>query len=94
VQTSIAGKLVRRRRLRSGVYGIRRWPGQRMALSLYIYITGQYGGAAFILLYIGCVLAVGVPLMIAEFLIGRKTQLNPVGAWCRSITRPRAAAWQ
>jgi hypothetical protein len=35
VQTSIAGKLVRRRRLRSGVYGIRRWPGQRMALSLY-----------------------------------------------------------
>lgn len=60
----------------------------------YPYITGQYGGAAFILLYIGCVLAVGVPLMIAEFLIGRKTQLNPVGAWCRSITRPRAAAWQ
>ena len=92
MQTSIAGKLVRRRRLRSGVYGIRRW--QRMALSLYHDITGQYGGAAFILLYIGCVLAVGVPLMIAEFLIGRKTQFNPVGAWCRSITRPRAAAWQ
>ena len=38
------------------------------------YITGQYGGAAFILLYIGCVLAVAVPLMIAEFLIGRKSQ--------------------
>jgi len=47
----------------------------------YPYITGQYGGAAFILLYIGCVLAVGIPLMIAEFLIGRKTQLNPVGAF-------------
>ena len=40
----------------------------------YPYIMGQYGGAAFILLYIGCVLAVGVPLMIAEFLIGRKSQ--------------------
>ena len=47
----------------------------------YPYITGQYGGAAFILLYIGCVLAVGIPLMIAEILIGRKAQLNPVGAF-------------
>lgn len=47
----------------------------------YPYITGQYGGAAFIVLYIGCVLAVGIPLMIAEFLIGRKTQRNPVGAF-------------
>ncbi|HWP59585.1 MAG TPA: sodium-dependent transporter [Candidatus Acidoferrales bacterium] len=45
------------------------------------YITGQYGGAAFILLYIGCVLAVGVPVMLAEFLIGRKTQRNAVGAF-------------
>jgi len=47
----------------------------------YPYITGQYGGAAFILLYIGCVLAIGVPLLMAEFLIGRKTQRNPVGAF-------------
>jgi len=47
----------------------------------YPYITGQYGGAAFILVYIGCVLAVGIPLMVAEFLIGRKTQRNPVGAF-------------
>ena len=47
------------------------------------YITGQYGGAAFILLYIGCVLAVGVPIILAEFLIGRKTQRNPVGAFSR-----------
>jgi NSS family neurotransmitter:Na+ symporter len=45
------------------------------------YITGQYGGAAFMLVYIGCVLGVGVPIMLAEFLIGRKTQKNPVGAF-------------
>jgi NSS family neurotransmitter:Na+ symporter len=45
------------------------------------YITGQYGGAAFMLIYLGCVLAVGVPIMLAEFLIGRKTQKNPVGAF-------------
>ena len=54
----------------------------------YPYITGQYGGAAFILLYIGCVLAIGIPLMIAEFLIGRKTQRNPVGAFRK--LRPRS----
>jgi NSS family neurotransmitter:Na+ symporter len=47
----------------------------------YPYITGQYGGAAFILLYIGCVFAIGIPLLLAESLIGRKTQRNPVGAF-------------
>jgi NSS family neurotransmitter:Na+ symporter len=47
----------------------------------YPYITGEYGGAAFIVVYIGCVLAIGIPLMLAEFLIGRRTQRNPVGAF-------------
>ena len=55
----------------------------------YPYITGEYGGAAFIILYISCVLAIGIPLMLAEFLIGRKTQRNPVGAFRR--LRPRSA---
>ncbi|MFQ5849825.1 MAG: sodium-dependent transporter [Candidatus Binatia bacterium] len=45
------------------------------------YITGRYGGGAFVLVYIGCVLAVGIPIMLAEFLIGRKTQRNCVGAF-------------
>ncbi|MEX0994981.1 MAG: sodium-dependent transporter [Balneolaceae bacterium] len=39
------------------------------------------GGAAFILIYLICCIAVGFPLMIAEFSIGRKTQKNPVGAF-------------
>ncbi len=50
------------------------------------YITGIYGGGAFVIVYIGCVLAVGVPIMLAEFLIGRKTQRNAVGAF--RILRP------
>ena len=37
-------------------------------------VTGEYGGGAFILVYLGCVLAVGIPIMIAELLIGRSTQ--------------------
>ena len=52
------------------------------------YITGKYGGGAFVLVYIGCVLIVGVPIMLAEFLIGRKAQRNAVGAF-RAL-RPRS----
>ncbi len=54
----------------------------------FSYITGQYGGAAFVLVYVGCVLAVGIPIMLAEFLIGRRTQRNPIGAF-RNL-RPRS----
>jgi len=45
------------------------------------YITGIYGGGAFVLVYLGCVAIVGLPLMISELAIGRSTQLNPVGAF-------------
>src|SRR5690625_7409395 len=39
------------------------------------------GGAAFILIYLVCCLAVGFPVMVAEFTIGRYTGKNPVGAF-------------
>lgn len=45
------------------------------------YITGQYGGGAFVLVYIGCVMVVGIPILLAELLLGRKTQRNCVGAF-------------
>lgn len=45
------------------------------------YITGKNGGALFVLIYIGCVLALGVPVMLAEFALGRATARNPVGAF-------------
>lgn len=45
------------------------------------YITGDYGGGAFVLVYLGCVVIVGLPLMVAELMIGRSTQCNPVGAF-------------
>ena len=37
------------------------------------YETGNHGGAAFILIYLACVLLLGIPIMIAEFLIGRRS---------------------
>ncbi len=43
--------------------------------------TGRNGGAAFILIYIGCILLLGLPLMISEFLIGRSTQSNTARAF-------------
>ena len=36
--------------------------------------TGNHGGAAFILVYLVCVLILGIPIMIAEFLIGRRSR--------------------
>ncbi|EJX06305.1 sodium-dependent transporter [gut metagenome] len=45
------------------------------------YETGNHGGAAFILVYIGCVLILGLPIMIAEFIIGRRSRSNTAGAY-------------
>ncbi len=45
------------------------------------YETGNHGGAAFILIYIGCVLILGVPIMVAEFLIGRRSRSNTAAAY-------------
>lgn len=46
----------------------------------YPYVVGQNGGAAFVLVYLACVLLIGLPVLIAELSLGRKTTLNPVGA--------------
>lgn len=43
--------------------------------------TGQNGGAAFIIIYILCILLLGLPVMISEFLIGRYTHANTAGAY-------------
>ncbi|MDD3642545.1 MAG: sodium-dependent transporter [Candidatus Krumholzibacteria bacterium] len=45
------------------------------------YTTGQNGGAAFLLIYLVCVILLGVPVMIAELTIGRHSRRNPVGAF-------------
>lgn len=45
------------------------------------YITGRDGGAAFLLIYIVAVLLLGIPMMIAEFSIGRSAHRNVVGAY-------------
>ncbi|MCB9229929.1 MAG: sodium-dependent transporter [Deltaproteobacteria bacterium] len=44
------------------------------------YITAQNGGAAFVLVYLLCVLLLGLPLILVEFAIGRNTGKNPFDA--------------
>ncbi len=44
------------------------------------YVTGENGGAAFVLLYIASVFVIGVPILFAELTLGRHAQRNPVGA--------------
>lgn len=45
------------------------------------YVAGDNGGGAFLLIYILCVLLLGLPVMVAEFTIGRASKLNAVGAY-------------
>lgn len=45
------------------------------------YMTGEYGGSAFILIYLCCVLLLGIPCMISEFIIGRKAAANTARAY-------------
>lgn len=40
------------------------------------YITGQYGGAAFVLIYLFFLLTLGLPIMVMEFSVGRASQAS------------------
>ena len=45
------------------------------------YLAAEYGGGAFLLMYIVFVLTLGFAIMIAEIAIGRKTKLSPICAY-------------
>ena len=44
------------------------------------YITGEYGGGAFVLVYLICIAFVGIPIMIAEVYVGRRARQSPINA--------------
>jgi NSS family neurotransmitter:Na+ symporter len=56
------------------------------------YITGENGGGLFVLIYLACILAVGLPIMIGEILVGRAAQRSAVGAF-KELAGPRTP-WQ
>ena len=55
------------------------------------YVTGENGGAAFVLIYIFFVVIIGTPVMISEITIGRRAEKNPVGAFRHIV--PGSAWW-
>ena len=42
------------------------------------YMVGQSGGAAFVLVYLACIALIGVPILVSEWLLGRRGQKNPI----------------
>ncbi|SMF00463.1 neurotransmitter:Na+ symporter, NSS family [Alteromonadaceae bacterium Bs31] len=50
------------------------------------YITGENGGGAFVLVYLLCIAVVGIPVMMAEVLIGRRGRMSPINSM-RYVTR-------
>lgn len=42
------------------------------------YITGENGGGAFVLIYLLCILAIGLPIMVAEIMLGRRGRQSPI----------------
>ena len=50
------------------------------------YIAGENGGGAFVLVYLLCILLVGIPVMVAEVMLGRLGRQSPIGVM-RSLTK-------
>ncbi|MHB0777211.1 sodium-dependent transporter [Halomonas sp. WWR20] len=44
------------------------------------YMTGEYGGGAFVLVYLACILAIGIPIMMTEIAFGRRGRGSPIDA--------------
>jgi NSS family neurotransmitter:Na+ symporter len=55
----------------------------------FSYATAEHGGAAFVIFYVFLTFLVGVPVMIAEFGLGRSTRLSPIGA----LRKAGGSAW-
>ena len=55
------------------------------------YITGQNGGAIFVLVYIACLILLGMPVMVMEFAMGRGSQKSPVKMY--QELEPKGSKW-
>lgn len=55
------------------------------------YITGVYGGAAFVLIYLAFLLILGLPIMVAEFAVGRASQKSVALSF--DVLEPKGTKW-
>lgn len=59
------------------------------------YVTGENGGGAFVLVYLACIFLIGLPIMMAEVLIGRRGQRSPIHSMRAIAKEERASSgWQ
>ncbi|WP_116368652.1 sodium-dependent transporter [Parahaliea mediterranea] len=59
------------------------------------YVTGENGGAAFVIVYLACAFGIGVPILMAELLIGRRGQGSPPEAMANVAAESgRSRQWQ
>ncbi|AWK84885.1 sodium-dependent transporter [Azospirillum thermophilum] len=49
------------------------------------YITGEYGGGAFVLVYLACIAVIGIPIMMAEVALGRRGGQSPINTMRRIL---------
>ena len=55
------------------------------------YITGKYGGAAFVLVYLLFLLIMGLPIMVMEFSVGRASQKSIARSF--HVLEPKGTKW-
>lgn len=55
------------------------------------YVAGSNGGGAFVLIYLGCILLIGVPVMMAEVLIGRNGRQSPINSMNEVVSQSGAS---
>ena len=55
------------------------------------YVAGSNGGGAFVLIYLGCILLIGVPVMMAEVLIGRNGRQSPINSMDEVVSQSGAS---
>ena len=59
------------------------------------YTAGEYGGGAFVLIYLLCVAGIGIPIMMAEIMLGRRGRQSPINTMRTLAAREGVApAWQ
>jgi len=59
------------------------------------YKAGTNGGGAFVLIYLGCILIIGIPIMISEIILGRRSGNSPINAMRYiAIESNRSSSWQ
>jgi NSS family neurotransmitter:Na+ symporter len=57
------------------------------------YVTAESGGGAFVLIYLFCVIVVGLPIMLAEIIMGRRGRQSPINTLRLLTKESHASGW-